>query len=181
MLKKIKNHFYLIEQTNITKYAVENYVNIMNEKDCNYIIKKQKGYYKRDTKRCTDSYEIVKSLVNSTDYNNIVQDIINSSGLKCVTDLITAFLGTNNSLLTPLNHENTNLAATPFYDKVEPCFDSLGYNNDCIRPVKSEPKESQAVNVFFDFETDTSGEPHVPNGVNFKYNNTNYWFEAVNC
>ena len=36
----IKNHFFLIEQTNITKYAVENYVNIMNEKDCNYIIKK---------------------------------------------------------------------------------------------------------------------------------------------
>ena len=58
----------------------------MNEKDCNYIIKKQKGYYKRDTKRCTDSYEIVKSLVNSTEYNNIVQDIINNSGLKCVTD-----------------------------------------------------------------------------------------------
>ena len=87
----------------------------------------------------------MKSLVNSTDYNHIVQDIINNSGLKCVTDLITAFLGTNNSLLTPLNHENTNLAATQFYNIVEPCFDSLDYNNNCIRPVISDPKESQAI------------------------------------
>ena len=115
------------------------------------------------------------------EYNNIVQDIINNSGLKCVTDLITAFLGTNNSLLTPLNHENTNLAANQFYDKVEPCFDSLDNNNDCICPVKSEPKESQAVNVFFDFETDTSGETHVPYGVNFNYNSRNYWFEGPDC
>ena len=96
-------------------------------------------------------------------------------------DLIISFHETNRTVSIPLTYENTNLAATQFYDKVEPCFDSLGYNNDCIRPVKSEPRESQAVNVFFDFETDTSGETHIPYGVNFKYNNKNYWFEGPDC
>lgn len=186
----IMNHFFLIEPMNITTYAINNYRDIVNEKNFNLIYAKQNGYYVRNRNRCGDSYDIIKALARSITCDSIVIEVLNNLGLNDVSQLIHSFLGTDKSLLTPIGYENTNIASTQFYDKIEPCFDCLEYNvDDCTRPVEGKKKqnreiedeEHEIVNVFFDFETDTSGDIHVPYGVCFKYDNKTYWYEGPDC
>ena len=73
-------------------------------------------------------------------------------------------------MLTPIGYENTNVVNIHFYDKVEPGFDCL--EDKTVRVMsqrktsklrsRSNKEEGEVVNVMLDFETDTSGEVHVP-------------------
>ena len=127
----IDEHYFLIDETNITSYAIQNYDEVKNEKEPNYIIKKQGNSYKRDKKRCIDSFKLVRLLIDNKD-----------------------------TLLEEISNENSLIAATQFYDRVDDKITDLNYtvNASTIKPVvqkeeEKPKKEVEFVNVFFDFET----------------------------
>ena len=84
----IMNHFFLIEPMNITTYAINNYRDIVNEKNFNLIYAKQNGYYVRTRNRCGDSYDIIKALARSITCDSIVIEVLNNLGLNDVSQLI---------------------------------------------------------------------------------------------
>lgn len=136
----LDNHYFLIEKTTNTRYSLEHYNEIKEEKNDNSIIKKKKGlYYERDEKRYIDSYDLVKILLEQKD-----------------------------TLLNEITMNDQLIATTQFYDKVDKEIKDLSYDETlCIRPVsggKTIKKENLAEykNVFFDFETYTKDGVHVP-------------------
>lgn len=150
----IEDHYFIINKTNITTYCIENYNEIKNEKECNFIYKKQDIYYKRDKKRCIDSYALILLLVNNKE-----------------------------KLLELFNFENSIIASSQYYDKVSTdfnilpecnetaiCLDENGINikmYDFAQPVGFSgngivEKEDNYYNVFFDFETYVEDGKHKP-------------------
>ena len=133
----IQNHFFLIEPTNITSHAIENYTKIKEEKDCNFIIKQQNGYFKRDKKPTTSSFEVSKTVVKSVKYSVIDASIrINKS--DPVSFIVKFFLGTYETLLYPTSYENTSIASTQFYNQIEPCFNCLAYFSSNVREIEKK-------------------------------------------
>lgn len=145
------NHYFIIENTEITRYSLEHYDEIINYyelknkevKDINYIYKwhAQNGYYK-DKTRCINSYEVVKILIENKD-----------------------------KLLKEITTENRTLATTQFYNNINQEIVNLNYNDECLKLVvedteNDEEKADKKIiyqNMFFDFETyvDENNE-HVP-------------------
>lgn len=72
----IENHYFLIEKTNYTKYSIENYNDIYNEKDFNKIIgvqeKNGKKYFKR-AERFISSFDLIRLLCS--DKEKYLQEI----------------------------------------------------------------------------------------------------------
>jgi hypothetical protein len=60
----VKSHYFLIEPTEYTGYAIQNYFDVCDEKDFNIIYKKQ-TYYKRDATRKIDSFALIKILLEN--------------------------------------------------------------------------------------------------------------------
>jgi hypothetical protein len=139
----IDEHYFLNDTTEYTSYAIENYDNIKHLDDYNYIykIREQNGkiYYKKDKKRCINSFQAIKLLMENKD-----------------------------KYLKRLTTQETQLAYTQFYGQVEESFESLSYSSKNVRPVKTEngkenkKKHSKSINVFFDFETNTNEGKHKP-------------------
>jgi hypothetical protein len=62
----LEDHTFIIEPTNITSYCLTNYDEIKNQRDCNIIIKKKSGkYYERDSKRCLDSFNLIRTMLDN--------------------------------------------------------------------------------------------------------------------
>ena len=94
----LADHYFIIKPFNITKYAIENYEDIKDLKNWNSIIKKGKEGYKRSQDRFVDTFEVVKLLLENKE-----------------------------KLLNPLTFENSDIASSQFYDKVEMEFTNLEY------------------------------------------------------
>ena len=146
----IEDHYFIINKTNITSYCIENYEEVKNEKECNFIYKKRDNSYRRDKTRCIDSYVLILLLVNNKE-----------------------------KLLELYNFENSNIASSQYYDKVSTDFNILpecknertsssgDYIYDFARPtgathLGTDEKEDNYYNVFFDFETYVEDGKHKP-------------------
>lgn len=127
----LEDHAFIIEPTNITSYCITNYNEVKNERDCNLIIKKKAGkYYERDAKRCLDSFNLIRTMLENKDH-----------------------------LLKEITMEDQLIASTQFYSQVKEEIVNLEYNDEkCCRAIgEMKEKENKFKNVFFDFETDPNG------------------------
>jgi hypothetical protein len=64
----IDNHYFLIEQTDLTKYCLEHYEEVKDELNCNCIIgKRSNGNYVKQHNRYLDSFDVMKTLLLNKD------------------------------------------------------------------------------------------------------------------
>ena len=130
----LDEHYFIIEPTQYTSYSIKHYNDVKDIYDFNHIFRMKGKYYERDSKRCIDSFDLVKHLLENKE-----------------------------SLLKPISLEDKFIASTQFYDKVSDEITNLCYNEDtCIRPINPKEKHSENFhNLFFDFETNPNGR-HTP-------------------
>lgn len=142
----LNEHYFIIEQTNITRYAIEHYNEIKNEKEFNLIIGKNKNYYDKNVKRCINSFDVIKLMLDKKD-----------------------------ELLIPMN-TNDKIEASSQYKICDEIKNLTIYDNDCklvdefnnddfeLTEDNNEIKEEKKpfVNYFFDFETYTKDGKHIP-------------------
>lgn len=135
-LGSLDNHYFINEKTNFTRFCIENYEEVKNLHQ-GFLIYKRKGkYYERDAKRCIDSYDLVKLLLEKKDV-----------------------------LLKEITMNDQLIATTQFYDKINDEITHLDYSVEkCCRPVAmpKESKDEEYKTIFFDFETYTKNSVHIP-------------------
>jgi len=142
----LDEHYFIIEKTDITSYALKNYFELKDKDEFNYItgIKDNKYIY-RDCNRVIDSFEAIKILLENKDK---LIDELSYDDIKEVGD-------------------------TPFYDHINQEIKDLNYDEQfCLRPIKintkavNEEDKHEHKNIFFDFETcfriDQNEKIHIP-------------------
>ena len=133
----LENHYFIIQPTIYTSYAIENYFQIKDEPNWEKITKKTNGYYLRDSEREIDSYKLIKILIENRETH--------------LNDL------EGNEIYKLLNWK----------EKEEPIYSSLVYNDTLYHPKTNpggelkhlKAKESCKTYVdinYFDFETTTT-------------------------
>ena len=129
----LDNHYFKLCEIPVNSYALKNYFEICNKKDWNKI------YNKRDDReqRFIDSYNVVKILLEKKDTH--LQPII-----KC-----------------------GEIYKTCHYDDIVeiaklPNQDERGFSAKENVYDPKIPNELYSINVFFDFETITEGDKHIP-------------------
>ena len=130
----IDDHYFLIEDLEITKYALMNYDKIKNIDRWNEIYKKRDNYYCRDRKRFINSFDVIKIMYENSD--------------KYLTEL------------TPDQKMETHHFKVNKPNDIKP----YELNPKSTQKVCYEPKEEKfpTMNIYFDFETTTDGVKHEP-------------------
>ena len=59
----LEQHYFINEPINISKFCMENYKEIKDIKDCNLIIKKEGGYYRKKREIDNTSFKIIKTML----------------------------------------------------------------------------------------------------------------------
>jgi hypothetical protein len=135
----IEEHFFLIEQTELTSFSIEHFNDIKDLNDWNYIYKRRDNSYKKDKKRVISSFNVIELLIEN-----------------------------KNELLEEIKFENSEIAATQFYNKVDSKIVNLVDvsldDKTSVKKIEYKPKEKEEIvkTVFFDFETFTLKTMHVP-------------------
>jgi len=156
-LKKIQNE----EKRNRVfiygkKYDEEYNIGLIDEHY--FPIYKEKTNY---TSYSINNYENIKHLEN---FNKIFNDKLQTKNDRFIDsfDLIKLFYENKDKLLEPITFNNSNIAQTQFYDKIEQELTTLKYddNNDCrLIETKEKKKNNKTFDkIFFDFETYTDDE-----------------------
>jgi hypothetical protein len=138
----IEEHYFINEKTLYTSYCIENYDEVKNERECNFIYKKRDNIYRRDTTKCINSFNLIKLLVKNKD-----------------------------KLLTKISCEDNSILSTQYYEKfINDDIINLEYSEECVKAnfkteeEKAEEKpvfKKKTINVFCDFETDPN-DVHIP-------------------
>ena len=130
----IKNHYFINDNTNLTAYCLDNYDEVKDERNCNTIYKKVKSkYYNRD-----DSGErFIKSF-----------------------QLFKILMSNVDKLICPITLTE-DIMRTQFYDKVDN-YKTLEYTTQSYKLDEYKEKKRDIYKIFFDFETITSEEKHMP-------------------
>lgn len=136
----IDDHYFLIEKTNITSYAIKNYDSVKDQKDWNYIYKSRSSGYSRDKSKVIDSYALVITLLNEKEKR---LNKIDCNGFIMHT-----------SEYANIKKEIATLEYGPECARVHE-FKDKSLNKDGVK--KAEPNL-----IFFDFETTTDGDKHIP-------------------
>lgn len=131
----LENHYFLIEPTQNTRFSLEHYDEVKEQRESHHIVKFQRGSFMRDKSRCIDSYELVKILLANKD-----------------------------KLLKEISMNDKFIAMTQFYDKVNDEITTLDFDEQKnIRPVEMPGGDKgEYKTVFFDFETYCENGIHVP-------------------
>ena len=130
----LDEHYFKYMTVPITSYAIKNYFDICDKNNWKDIFLKEKNKYKRSKDRYIDSFKLVKLLLEHKD-----------------------------TLLKPIE-KNDELYKTCYFDDIT-TIGSLEYNtNDKNnnKPYEEKKDKKDYINVFFDFETKTNGEKHIP-------------------
>ncbi len=129
----MSGHYFINDRTDITSYSLINYNDVKDVKECNKIYRKlPTGAYKRDSSKSISSYNLFKLLLANKD-----------------------------TLLTPITLSE-EILRTQFYDKTD-TYETLDYTDKSYRlEERRTPKTTQVYKIFFDFETITSEEHHIP-------------------
>jgi hypothetical protein len=124
----IENHYFYIEPVDITSYAVKNYHSIKHTTTWKHLYCKRQ----RDSKRCIDSYQLIKLLMEHKD--TLLREITRD-------ELMYTYRTKSSSVIRDI---------TP--------------HDICFRDnkVKTCKERDSYVNVFFDFESTTDGDKHIP-------------------
>jgi hypothetical protein len=132
----LESHYFIINQTKITRYCLENYDAVCNEPRFNEITgKNAKGFYKRE-ERFLDSFDVIKILLE------------------------------NKHLLNELTYSDREVANSQFYNNVKNEVANLEYDEEkCKKTIeyKEAQEKIKYTNLVFDFETYTKENgTHVP-------------------
>ena len=141
----IDDHYFIMEDVDVTKYAIENYDDVKHLKNWNRVTSIKDNHVVRRKGRCMDSFDLVKVLLQSSE-----------------------------KLLTPIKLDG-DIMSTPYYNKTIQSVSSLEYNNiiDALpEPNKCKDDETYYI-VYFDFETVTTGDIHEPYMVKYCYEDNN--------
>lgn len=143
----LDEHFFIIEKTDITDYAINNYFDLQDIENFNHIYRKEGKYYKKDKNRCIDSFDLIKILLENKDkfltaINKL--DVVYTQNYNNIDDVII------NLNYKPLIDTN--------YRPVQTSEERRARKN----PNATEQKEKDFINIFFDFETYTIENLHVP-------------------
>lgn len=63
----LDEHFFIINDTNITYYCMEHYEEVKDLTDCNLIVEKNGKYFKRNSNKTMDSFRLIKYLLDNKD------------------------------------------------------------------------------------------------------------------
>ena len=132
----LENHYFLIEPTSNTRFSLEHYDEVKEQKNSNLIWQKREDGFRRDAKRCIDSYDVVKILLENKE-----------------------------KLLTEITMNDKFIAMTQFYDKINDDIITLEYDEEKnVKPVEMPGSNNVVIynNVFFDFETYCENGVHIP-------------------
>lgn len=133
----LDEHYFIIENVNITSYALENYNDLKDIDNFNFIYKIRDGSYRRDKSRILDSYEVIKILLNNK--NKLIREMT-------LDDI-------------------KEIGNTAFYNKVRQEINNLNYDEQsCLHEIKNNFKSKNEIiynNVFFDFETRTTEDNNI--------------------
>ena len=129
----VKNHYFINDDTNLTAYCLENYEEVKNEKMSNTICRKKGKYYERDN----TGKRSIKAF-------QLFKILINNIGSLIIP--------------IPLTEE---VMRTQFYDKVDE-YKTLEYTEHSYRQDEFKETNKDFYKLFFDFETITSEEKHMP-------------------
>ena len=140
----IEDHYFNIQDISITSYAIENYEKIKHLPNWNKIYKIcSKGYFERSDKKFIDSFKVVKLLVEH-----------------------------KATLLVALTFDNSNIASSQFYDKIDDQITDLKYKQQLLHshlPVIGSEKTNKPkgdipwTKVWIDFEAYTDiDKKHIP-------------------
>jgi len=133
VLGLIENHYFLVEQTNITSFCINNYDAIKHLPNCHHFYNNR---HQTDVSRCVSSYELVKCLVNNKE--KLLREISIDDSLIATTQ----FYDKANMQLRNLEYDE------------QKCSKPMKYK---------EPKNDiKFKNVFFDFETYEKEGVHIP-------------------
>ena len=131
----IDEHYFLIEKTEVTRYALENYEDIKELPNCNKFIGYYNGSYKPANNRFIDSYDVIKILLEKKD-----------------------------TLLEPMPYDDT-IMKSPFYDKVTHFktleYPTSCLKDEVYQPKEMSKHYKKYYKVYFDFETITT-QKHEP-------------------
>ena len=129
----IDEHYFVMEDTQLTSFAIDNYETICELKDWNKIEKVNKeGQYKKSNNRFINSMQLFVKLLQRKD-----------------------------SLLNVIQIDN-DIMSTPYYNKVEQTIESLEYSDIDYEEyqAKNGKEPADTYTVFFDFESVTTVTPH---------------------
>jgi hypothetical protein len=127
----IDNHFFLIEQTQITSYAIKNYDDIKHLDNWNTIYKKRDDGYRYSRDRFIDSFKMIMLLLD------------------------------NQMRLTYIPIDD--VMQTQYLNNFDFDNEDLEYSRECLDINKTISTDRGDVPIcFFDFETNTSEEKHIP-------------------
>ena len=130
----VDDHYFKFMTVPITNYALKNYKDICHLDNWNEIYKIRDGYYKRDKKRFTNSFYLVRFLLENKD-----------------------------EYLKPIE-KNSLLDSTAYFSSIKE-ITNLEYNEESnlkLNEYKEKANKIDYINVFFDFETYTNGNKHIP-------------------
>jgi len=132
----LEHHYFINEDINISSYCINNYNEVKNIKDCNLIIKKKTGgYYEKKKDYKINNFILFKTLIEQS-----------------------------NILLTPITFSN-GLMKTQYHNKND-TITSLDFDSEiCCKKVKLSEKQERIEypdKIFFDIETDPTGDTHIP-------------------
>ena len=102
--------------------------------------------------------------VKKNPINSIVQSIVSSHLVSYLFNNIMVYCDTGIPVLREIRFDNSSIGKTPYRNNVSTVIENLKYPKRCCRKHKTpeNPKEINYEILVFDFETDTSGNNHVP-------------------
>lgn len=160
------NHYFLIEDVKVCKYAFEHYDEVKNIKNFQFINKIDNGYYKKNEKRTLNSFEVIKLMLDNKDkylINIDYTDVLDSVYYKDLKQTINTLEYNVESCVKYFDNRE-------IYNEVND-YDTIDHDteiNDNI--VVDKKSRDEYTNLFFDFETTTDGL-HIPYLVNVRKQN----------
>ena len=174
----LENHYFIIENTNYTSFSVKNYEKIKHIKNYRHIYKLSGKSYKFDKNRTIDSFTLIKTMMmnRKTEFATVVNEILEKNNLINISKNIWSYLEEPNNMFVPITFQNSFIASTQFYDNITPSFDSLEYGQNNVKDIEVDENINDAINIFFDFETITNEDIHIPYLASIIINEEKYSF-----
>lgn len=139
----IDKHYFIIQETNYTSFAIKNYYEIHQMKNWgSFFCKTKQNKYETSKTKFINSYNLIKLMMEQKD-----------------------------TMFKEITMENSEIASTSFYNQVNDEITCLDYSENNIQLVNDpkaktnskKEKSSKMARCFFDFETyvDSNGK-HIP-------------------
>lgn len=140
----LDEHFFINNDSKVTYYCIDNYDEVKDLADCNFIFKKEGKYYKKDKKRTMESFKLIKFLLDNKE--------------NFLTNL-NKFDVANTQYYAKVDNKIETLYYTPVLDKN---YKPVETNEQKNKKLGKEYTPKTLDNIYFDFETYTIDNVHKP-------------------